>query len=152
MIASSGGLHRVNADGRNPGRRQRKRKVMLAPDLEQAYAAPSNEVEQAFIAFWRDLLGIEHLGVHDDFFELGGHSLLATQFTTRVRESYKVELSLRRFYETPTVAALAQYVTANLPEPPKDDQISRLMEQIGQMSDEDKRRILEQGHDPRGSD
>ena len=50
---------------------------------------------------------VEQVGVHDDFFELGGHSLLATRVVLRVRQEYNVDLQLRHFLNTPTIAELA---------------------------------------------
>ncbi|RKH37599.1 type I polyketide synthase [Corallococcus sicarius] len=77
------------------------------PALATRYVAPRDDVEQALAACWEELLGIEGLGVEDDFFELGGHSLLGTQVLSRVRELYRVDLSLRGLFESPTIAALA---------------------------------------------
>ena len=53
---------------------------------------------------------IEQLGINDNFFDLGGHSLLATQVLSRLLEKFNVEVSLRRLFETPTVAGLAQAI------------------------------------------
>jgi acyl carrier protein len=60
------------------------------------------------VTIWSELLGVDQVGVRDDFFtELGGHSLLATQVISRVRYAFQVDLPLRAFFETPTVAGLA---------------------------------------------
>ncbi|HEX7240374.1 MAG TPA: amino acid adenylation domain-containing protein, partial [Longimicrobiaceae bacterium] len=78
------------------------------PELETRYVAPRTPTEQALAAVWREVLGVERVGVEDNFFALGGHSLLATQVVSRVREGMKADLPLRALFEAPTVAALAE--------------------------------------------
>jgi uncharacterized coiled-coil protein SlyX len=51
------------------------------------------------------------MGIYDNFFEIGGNSLQATQVMSRLRESFSLELPLRRLFEQPTVADLALVVT-----------------------------------------
>ncbi|MYV65134.1 hypothetical protein GT043_04045, partial [Streptomyces sp. SID2131] len=54
----------------------------------------------------------ERVGVHDDFFALGGHSLLATRLLAEVRSLLGAAVTVRAFFAGPTVAGLAQSVTA----------------------------------------
>jgi len=56
------------------------------------------------------VLGVERVGIADNFFQLGGDSLLATQLLSRIREVTQVEVSFRRFFETPTIADFASYL------------------------------------------
>ncbi|MBW8873668.1 MAG: amino acid adenylation domain-containing protein [Acidobacteria bacterium] len=89
------------------------------PDPEQtrggartAYVAPRNPLEQELHDIWKELLGIERVGVDDNFFDLGGHSLLATQIISRLRSQFHVEVPLRRIFEAPTIAGLAASLAA----------------------------------------
>ena len=77
------------------------------PDLPHAFVAPRTHVEQLLAATWSDLLGVPHVGIHDNFFDLGGHSLLTTQLISRVRELFQIELPLRHVFQQPTIAELA---------------------------------------------
>jgi len=47
-------------------------------------------------------------GGNDNFFESGGHSLLATGLLTQIREIFHAEVPLRRLFENPTVAGVAE--------------------------------------------
>jgi amino acid adenylation domain-containing protein len=80
------------------------------PEISGEYAAPRKPAEEILASIWTDVLGVERVGIHDNFFELGGHSLLATQVMSRVREVFRLELPLRRLFELPTVAELAQSI------------------------------------------
>ncbi|CAN3978273.1 SDR family NAD(P)-dependent oxidoreductase [Kitasatospora purpeofusca] len=74
------------------------------PELATPFVAPATEREEAVAALWREVLGVEEVGVHDDFFALGGHSLAAVQINTRIRSRFGTELDLRDFFQSPTVA------------------------------------------------
>jgi len=75
----------------------------LAGD-EQAYVAPRDEAEQAVADIWREVLGVQQLGIHDDFFELGGHSLAGVQVTAKVQELFNIEVPVNVLFEATTVA------------------------------------------------
>jgi amino acid adenylation domain-containing protein len=74
--------------------------------------APRNATEETLASIWREVLGVSRVGVNDDFFDHGGHSLLATRFVSRVNDAFDTNLALRRLFELPTIAALAEAVDA----------------------------------------
>jgi len=82
------------------------------PELEKGFVAPRNAAEDLVAGIWAEVLGVERVGIYDNFFELGGHSLLATQAVSRMREAFAVEIPLRRLFEVPTVAGLAESIEA----------------------------------------
>jgi amino acid adenylation domain-containing protein len=97
------------------------RRALPAPDrnrdgLEQEYIAPRTEDEESLAGIFSEILRVDKVGVHDNFFELGGHSLLATQVLTRILERFKVEVPLRRLFETPSVAGLAEAISETVRE------------------------------------
>ena len=78
------------------------------PELEAVYVAPRTPVEEKLVEIWQELLNLEKVGIQDNFFELGGHSLLITQLLVRVRDIFKVEISLQSLFKLPTIANIAQ--------------------------------------------
>ncbi|MBA3533183.1 MAG: AMP-binding protein, partial [Ardenticatenales bacterium] len=80
---------------------------MARPDLTHRYVAPSTLAEETLATMFSQVTGVEKIGVHDNFFELGGHSLLATQLVARARSAFEVDISLRSFFDAPTIAELA---------------------------------------------
>jgi acyl carrier protein len=94
------------------------RKALPAPektrtDLGQADVAPRTAAEQQVAGIFCEVLGLSKVGVHDNFFaHLGGHSLLAIQVVSRIRDAFAVQCQTRTVFEHPTVAGLAQVLTA----------------------------------------
>ncbi len=90
------------------------RGALPAPEIDRSrqIVAPRDPVEEAVAQIWSEVLSVETVSIHDSFFELGGHSLLATQVTSRIADTFQVEVPLRAFFTEPTVANLAAVVNA----------------------------------------
>ena len=97
------------------------------PNLVETYVAPSNELEEDLAKMWQELLGIEQIGINDSFFDLGGHSLLATMVMSRLRKEFGVELSLRSFFETPTLSGVASMIAERVIEAHDEESIAQLL-------------------------
>ncbi len=76
-------------------------------DTSEEFVAPRTPVEEVMAGVWSEVLGVERVGIHDNFFRLGGHSLLATRVVARLREAFGTPFPLRRIFEEPTIAGLA---------------------------------------------
>ena len=100
------------------------------PGPEETFAAPETPFQKNLVDMWAELLKVERVGIHDDFFELGGHSLVAAQVISRVRQTFNVELPLRRFFENPTVAELATAILQSWAEQTDGDELARALEDI----------------------
>jgi amino acid adenylation domain-containing protein len=83
------------------------------PELENRFEAPRDAVEEQVAMIWRDVLGIEKVGINDNFFDLGGHSLHAMQAVARMGETFKMDVPLSSLFQTPTIALLAGLLTAS---------------------------------------
>ncbi|MGZ5579860.1 MAG: amino acid adenylation domain-containing protein [Methylobacter sp.] len=88
----------------------------IQTDSAQSYVAPRDEAEEAVADIWREVLGVQQLGIHDDFFELGGHSLSGVQVTAKVQELFNIEVPVNILFEAATVAKfvdrMAEYQAA----------------------------------------
>jgi len=93
------------------------RKSSTENSLLPRLARPNGELrgsktEQTIACIWRDLLSTETVGFHDNFLAMGGDSLLAVQLLSRLRHVFGVDLTVRRFFEDPTIAGLARAVSS----------------------------------------
>ena len=75
---------------------------------------PRNPVEETLARIWGELLATPTpVGVTDNLFAIGGHSLTATRFVARVADSYGVNLPVHQIFAHPSIAELAEIVSAD---------------------------------------
>lgn len=69
-------------------------------------------LQATLIRIWSEELAVPSLiGLQDNFFALGGHSLLAARIIARIQKEIGKQISLKHFYQSPTIAQLADVVT-----------------------------------------
>jgi amino acid adenylation domain-containing protein len=109
---------------------------------EKEYVAPRTQVEALLSEMWSQVLGVERVGLEDNFFDLGGHSLLATQMLSRIRNTFRVEVPLRRLFEKPTLGELARAVVEAEARPGQSEAIAGLLTQVKSLSGAELQREL----------
>ncbi len=86
------------------------------PDLESEFVEPRNPIEESLAGYWRELLGIAKVGIHDSFFDMGGHSLIAVRLFRMIKKQYALDLPISTLFEAPTIAQCAERIAAELPD------------------------------------
>ena len=87
------------------------RKALPRPEfsrsgLESEYVEPVSENEIILAEIWKQVLGIEKVGIRDNFFELGGDSILSIQVIARARQ-HGLQITPKQLFENPTIESLA---------------------------------------------
>lgn len=75
--------------------------------------APESALQERISEIWAELLGAR-VGVHDNFFRSGGNSILAIRLIAAMQSEFDIALPIRRIFEHPTVAGLADAVEADI--------------------------------------
>src|SRR5436305_10203273 len=91
------------------------RKALPSPQAAAAelagFAPPRDDREERLAAIWREVLGRERVGIHDNFFQLGGDSILSIQIVARARREGLL-ITPRQLFAGQTIAALAAVAAA----------------------------------------
>jgi amino acid adenylation domain-containing protein len=56
-------------------------------------ARPQNSFEIQLAEIWKEILGVEHVGVYDNFFDLGGHSLLSMKVVIGIEKKLGLRIN-----------------------------------------------------------
>ncbi|GAA2598890.1 amino acid adenylation domain-containing protein [Actinomadura fulvescens] len=70
------------------------------------------ELTERLVGLWRETLGRQELGAHDNFFLNGGHSILAVRLTTRLEEITGRPVAVPVIFQYPTPAELSAHLAA----------------------------------------
>ena len=127
-----------------------RRALPQPQDVEQAdgrVEAPSTPVEAVLLGIWREVLGTNQIGVHDNFFDLGGHSLLAVQIVSRIRSTFDVKLPLQTFFNEPSIAGIADAITEDPSELQRITRAAKIALHVAALTDEEVMVMLAEGTD-----
>lgn len=94
----------------NNGKVDKKRLPAPTTGTTQSRLLPLTPLEKELAQLWTALLRVDEIGVTESFFRLGGHSLLVTRLLSQVRKHYGATVSVRSFFQTPTIRFLASQV------------------------------------------
>jgi acyl carrier protein len=82
--------------------------VRVGPSRD--YAVPQSSIERTVLNIWKQVLGIEEIGRHDNFFDVGGNSLTIIRLNSRVREEFGRDIAVATMFDYPTVSSFAEYL------------------------------------------
>ncbi len=88
------------------------RRALPAPTIptatsDDATTPPITPTEEVLVQIFAEILGLPHVGRHDDFFALGGHSLLAMRLMSTVKKCMGITLPMASLFQHPTPQSLA---------------------------------------------
>jgi iturin family lipopeptide synthetase A len=87
--------------------------LMARPALMTEFEPPQNEIEVCIIKIFTQLFGVKDIGRKDDFFELGGDSIKAIGVMADLNKMFKINLSIREFFNNSRVNVLASFIESN---------------------------------------
>jgi acyl transferase domain-containing protein/acyl carrier protein len=99
-------LNTILADMASRRKDQESSTRQAQPDL----VPPQTDLERDIVQLFKELLGVEPVGMTDNFFELGGNSLAAAQLNARISSLYDIDLPVDRVLANPTPAELCDAV------------------------------------------
>lgn len=87
-------------------------------DLQDDYVAPETETEKKLVKIWEEVLKVDSslIGATSNFFDLGGQSLKLVFLANRIRETFKISLSLTKLIANKNIQELAKNIDAGLEE------------------------------------
>ncbi|MCU0287168.1 MAG: amino acid adenylation domain-containing protein, partial [Acidobacteria bacterium] len=86
------------------------REALPSPDAmrqQDTYLAPRNPLEEKMAGTWKEVLGVEKVGIEDNFFELGGDSIKAIQLSARMQK-HGFNIKIGDLFLYPTIRELVK--------------------------------------------
>jgi acyl carrier protein len=115
----------------------------VEPEYQKEFIAPKTSVEEQLAQMWAYLLNFDKISADDNFLELGGHSLLAIQLIQKIKDGFKVELSLKDMItQQITVRALAEKIEGLILKEADPQEVEQMLKDLEGKSDEEIKELL----------
>ena len=75
------------------------------------YKPPETNIQRTIAYIWKEVLGREKVGIHDNFFDLGGNSLDFIKVANQLREKLGKEIPVATLFTYATISSLEHYLT-----------------------------------------
>lgn len=77
---------------------------------DAAFTPPVTGLQQTIAEIFRNLLGVERVGLDQNFFDLGAHSLQIVKAHSELNRSLEKKIMLVALFQHPTIRSLAEYM------------------------------------------
>ena len=88
----------------------------MRPDLETNYVAPKTQTELLIANMWKEIIGLDEIGVNDNFFDLGGDSIKGAIFINKLQKQLNQIIYVVAIFEAPTIAEFINYLKKHYPD------------------------------------
>jgi polyketide synthase PksJ len=89
---------------------EQKIQLHSRPEVKTDYVSAETDLEKQLVEIWRNILGIDEIGIHDCFFDLGGNSLTGTYLISKIRQALSLNLSVKIIFENRTIKELSEVI------------------------------------------
>ncbi len=80
-------------------------------DSSRQFVAPRDDLETAIAEAWKEVLGLEKVGIHDNFFEISGNSLKIVTLHEKLKERLGKDVSVTTLFRFPSIYSLSKFLT-----------------------------------------
>lgn len=84
--------------------------------VQDNYIEPKTDNEIRLAAIWKQVLGLEKIGITDNFFDLGGSSLSVLKVINEIKAQLSLDLPVRTLYSVNTIEKLAKKLVEEVQE------------------------------------
>ena len=78
--------------------------------ISERKTSPRNEIDEIILDVWKEVIGIDQIGVNENFIRIGGNSLNAISITSRLKAMLELDVSITDVFNYPTIAAYSDNV------------------------------------------